>query len=177
MFNDRDLAILGAGAIGAVLCLLLPIPFAAKAIAGILVLTTFMTLALLRLGPDRVPLEEWARRRIRYQRSARLYAYQRPQAEAAQPPPAPVETPAPAPPAEPLPVEPASVSAPTPPMPARALGLRPLSLDTSGVGVPPAVGVYPLLTVFLAVVGLYFVVWLAGGGGEEIARFIFGGLP
>ena len=172
MFNDRDLAILGAGAIGAVLCLLLPIPFAAKAIAGILVLTIFMTLALLRLGPDRVPLEEWARRRIRYQRSARLYAYQRPQAEAAQPPPAPVETPAPAPAAEPLPVEPASVSAPAPPpMPARALGLRPLSLDTSGVGV------YPLLTVFLAVVGIYFVVWLAGGGGEEIARFIFGGLP
>ena len=31
------------------------------------------------------------------------------------------------------------------------------------------VGVYPLLTVLLGVVGIYFAVWLANGGAQELA--------
>jgi hypothetical protein len=31
------------------------------------------------------------------------------------------------------------------------------------------VGVYPLLTALLGVVGVYFVVWLANGGAEELS--------
>jgi len=36
------------------------------------------------------------------------------------------------------------------------------------------IGIYPLVTVLLAVSGLYFLVWLAQGGAEEIARLIGG---
>jgi len=53
MFNDRDLGILGGGALLAVLCLFLPLPFVGKMVIGFLVLVGFMALALLRLGPDR----------------------------------------------------------------------------------------------------------------------------
>jgi hypothetical protein len=31
------------------------------------------------------------------------------------------------------------------------------------------VGVYPLLTVLLGVVGIYFAVWLANGGAQELS--------
>jgi len=34
------------------------------------------------------------------------------------------------------------------------------------------VGIYPLMTVFLTVVGVYLVVWLQRGGAEELALFI-----
>src|SRR5258706_12419268 len=66
MFNDRDLGILGAGALLAILCLFLPLSFTGKVVIGFLVLVGFMALALLRLGPDRVPLEVWLTRRFRY---------------------------------------------------------------------------------------------------------------
>ena len=41
MFNDRDLGILGAGALLAVLCLFLPLSFAGKVVIGFLVLIGF----------------------------------------------------------------------------------------------------------------------------------------
>ena len=50
MFNDRDLGILGAGALLAVLCLFLPFSFVGKVVVGFLVLVGFMALALLRAG-------------------------------------------------------------------------------------------------------------------------------
>lgn len=34
------------------------------------------------------------------------------------------------------------------------------------------VGIYPILTAFLAVIGVYFIFWLAQGGGEELAWLI-----
>lgn len=73
MFNDRDLGLLGAGAILAVLCLMLPLPFVARAVTGIFVLVGFMVLALLRLGPDRITLEGWLKRRTRFHLSAHFY--------------------------------------------------------------------------------------------------------
>jgi nitrate reductase NapE component len=36
------------------------------------------------------------------------------------------------------------------------------------------IGIYPLVTVLLAVTGIYFLVWLAQGGVEEIALLIGG---
>ena len=63
MFNDRDLGVLGAGALAAVLCLFLPFSFIGKVVTGFLVLVIFMVAALMRLGPDRVPLEVWLVRR------------------------------------------------------------------------------------------------------------------
>src|SRR3990172_11998559 len=76
MFNDRDLGILGAGALLAVLCLFLPFSFVGKVVIGFLVLVGFMALALLRLGPDRVPPEVWLMRRFRYAHQTRKYVNQ-----------------------------------------------------------------------------------------------------
>jgi hypothetical protein len=36
------------------------------------------------------------------------------------------------------------------------------------------VGVYPLVTVLLTVIGIYFLVWLAQGGAAEISLLIGG---
>jgi hypothetical protein len=143
MFNDRDLGILGGGALLAVLCLFLPFSFVGKIVVGFLVLILFMVLALLRLGPDRVPPEIWLQRRIRYGMDVRKYVNQR---------------------------EPSSVNMgtaqqtiPSSPVPAAAAQFQPLNLAWAEVGV------YPLLTVFLAVVAIYFSVWLARGGADQLA--------
>lgn len=156
MFRDRDLFLLGAGALLSALCLLLPLPFAGKLIAGITTLVGFMTLALLRLGPDRVPLEVWLTRRLRFWLSPHRFVYQRPgwKTTFARKPsrraPDPVIAEAPATPnTQPLRIPQAS--------------LLPLALAL------PEGGIYPLVTALLAVLGVYFLAWLAQGGAEEIA--------
>ena len=153
MFNDRDLGILGAGALLAVLSLFLPLSFAGKVVVGFLVLVAFMALALLRLGPDRVPLEVWLMRRFRYSMQTRQYVNQQEASRRTQPTPTatPSEKKSRAPKAE----RPASI--PSVPV------LRPLDLAWNEIGV------YPLLTAFLAVVGVYFAVWLAQGGAQELS--------
>lgn len=156
MFNDRDLGILGAGALLAVLSLFLPLSFAGKVVVGFLVLVAFMALALLRLGPDRVPPEVWLMRRFRYTMQTRRYVNQQEASRAqsvqkAPPPPPPPEKKSHIPKTErPAP----SISVPV---------MRPLDLAWNEIGV------YPLLTAFLAVVGVYFAVWLAQGGAQELS--------
>jgi hypothetical protein len=49
------------------------------------------------------------------------------------------------------------------PAPAAAAQFQPLDLAWAEVGV------YPLLTAFLAVVAVYFSVWLARGGVDQLA--------
>ena len=157
MFNDRDLGILGAGALLAVLCLFLPLSFAGKVVIGFLVLIGFMALALLRLGPDRVPLEVWLTRRFRYSMQTRQYVNQQTatrktesvQSSQKQKPERPVK--------ERPTIEHSSPSFSTNPV------VRPIDLAWNEVGV------YPLLTALLGVVGVYFAVWLANGGAEELA--------
>jgi len=143
MFNDRDLGILGGGALLAVLCLFLPFSFVGKIVVGFFVLILFMVLALLRLGPDRVPPEIWLKRRIRYGMDVRKYVNQR----------------------EPSSVGVATAQKAEQPSPAPALQCQPLDLAWTEVGV------YPLLTAFLAVVAVYFSVWLAHGGAEQLAAW------
>ncbi|GER79118.1 MAG: hypothetical protein DPW21_00690 [Anaerolineae bacterium] len=153
MFNDRDLGILGAGALLAVLSLFLPLSFAGKVVVGFLVLVAFMALALLRLGPDRVPPEIWLMRRFRYSMQTRQYVNQQEASRRAQP----TQTSVPSnKKAHPPKVE---RSTPIPSVPV----LRPLDLAWNEIGV------YPLLTAFLAVVGVYFAVWLAQGGAQELS--------
>jgi hypothetical protein len=149
MFNDRDLFILGSGGLLAVFALFLPFPLVGKMIAGVSVLGVFMLAALLRFGPDRVPLEEWLRRRIRFSAHSQRFVFQQRdwQPPANQPTPAPA-TPAPA----------RSASSVKP----RA-SLLPVDLAFDEIGI------YPLVTVFMFVLGVYFVVWLANGGANEIA--------
>ena len=150
MYNDRYMGLLGAGAILAVLCLLLPLPFFIRVAAGILVLVGFMVLALLRLGPDRITLEEWLKRRIRYQLATHCFVYQQPDYQPPELRPVP-----------PAPLKP--VHQPETPLSAGLLPAH-FALDE--------VGVYPLLTAFLAVISVYFIVWLSQGGGEELAWMI-----
>jgi hypothetical protein len=145
MFNNRDLGILGSGALLAVLCLFLPMSFTGKVVIGFLVLVAFMVLALLRLGPDRVPPEVWMQRRVRYAWKTRQYVNQ--QTETRR-------------------VEDTDAS--------KAEHKKHPSLDVQTILMPvdfawDEVGVYPLLTALLAVVGVYFSVWLANGGAEELS--------
>lgn len=153
MFNDRDLGILGAGALLAVLSLFLPLSFAGKVVTGFLILVVFMALALLRLGPDRVPLEVWLMRRFRYSMQTRQYVNQQEATRKAQP--TPTSAPSEKKSCHPKTEHPApSMSVPV---------MLPVNLAWNEIGV------YPLLTAFLAVVGVYFAVWLAQGGAQELS--------
>ena len=153
MFNDRDLGILGAGALLAVLCLFLPFSFAGKVVVGFLVLVGFMALALLRLGPDRVPPEVWLARRFRYSMQTRQYVNQQTatrRTESAQA----FQTQKP---------EHSTYHAPSFNTNDTQPVMRPVDLAWNEVGV------YPLLTALLGVVGVYFAVWLGKGGAEELS--------
>src|SRR6185369_12427059 len=137
MFNDRDLGIIGAGALAAVLCLFMPFSFVGKVVVGFLVLLLFMVVALLRLGPDRVPLEVWLMRKTRFAFGMRKYVNQREPSKLDKnqehQTPRPVENTA-------------------------ALNFRPLDLAWNEVGI------YPLVSIFLTVVAVYFAFWLSRGG-------------
>jgi len=157
MFNDRDLGILGAGALLAIFCLFLPLSFTGKVVIGFLVLVGFMALALLRLGPDRVPPEIWLMRRFRYSMQTRQYVNQQAATRKTEGNPSPpkqkagsstMEGERPAPSYQPQ---------------AAQATMRPIDLAWNEVGV------YPLLTVLLGVVGIYFAVWLANGGAQELS--------
>ena len=156
MFRDRDLFLLGAGALLSAFCLLLPLPFVGKLVSGVFTLVGFMVLALLRLGPDRVPPEEWLRRHLRFRLSPRRFVYHRPGWKLpARRAPAPEATQAPAGSV----LQPTRISQP---------GIRRANKFAMTLALPER-GVYPLVSVLLAVLGIYFVAWLAQGGAEEIA--------
>jgi hypothetical protein len=153
MFNDRDLGVLGAGALAAVLCLFLPFSFAGKVVTGFLVLVIFMVAALMRLGPDRVPLEVWLVRKTRFAFGMRKFVNQKE--------PSTLETGRSVPESVPTPVSaPKSAQSHS-----AAVDFHPLDLAWNEVGI------YPLLTALLAVVGVYFAVWVARGGAEQIGLY------
>jgi hypothetical protein len=151
MFNNRDLGILGAGAFLAVLCLFLPLSFAGKVVIGFLALVGFMALALLRLGPDRVPPEVWLTRRLRYAMQTRQYVNQQSATRKTEPTNLPNQK-----------SERPSFERSAPSFAAQTV-MHPIDLAWNEVGV------YPLLTALLGVVGVYFAVWLANGGAEELS--------
>lgn len=146
MIHDRDIVILGLGGLLAVAGLFLPLPFTGRIVAGFVTLAFFFVLALLRVGADRVPLETYLYRRLRYRLDSRRYAYYQPSA------PLP-DMPEPA-------QNPDKVSSPASPKPSPV----PLTLAVREIGV------FPLVSVFLAVVAVYALVWTAGGGADELAN-------
>lgn len=148
MFNDRDLGILGGGALLAVLCLFLPFSFAGKVVVGFLVLVGFVILALLRLGPDRVPPEVWLTRRLRYAARTHRFVNQQATSRKRENRPADHKQPLPQPQVAPL---------------------RPVDLAWQEVGL------YPLASALLGVVGIYFVFWLSQGGAEQLSMLFHAG--
>jgi hypothetical protein len=140
MFNDRDLTIMGIGAIAAVICLLIPsLGLVLKGVIAFVVLILFMALALVRMGPDRVPMEVFLKRRIKFATQVRRYTYHGEHQ---------LEKPSPIPAARP------------------AQQFRPIALQLDGSNV------YWVVTIWLGVIGLYFVIWLQNGGAEEISFWL-----
>jgi hypothetical protein len=141
MFNDRDLTIMGIGAISAVICLLIPsLGLVAKGIIAFVVLMIFMALALIRLGPDRVPMEVFLKRRIKFATQVRQHTYHGGR-----------DT---------------NATIPSPRIPRATSHFRPLSLQLDDSNI------YWVVSIWLAVVGIYFVIWLQNGGAEEISFWI-----
>ena len=75
MFNDRDLSILGAGAVAAILCLMLPWTFAVKVTVAVVILVIAMALAFARMGADRLTLEQYLKRQLVFRFQPRKYSY------------------------------------------------------------------------------------------------------
>ncbi len=75
MFNDRDLGVLGGGALGAILCLMLPWSFAIKVTVAVVILVISMALAFARFGADRLTLEQYIKRQLRFRFQPRRYSY------------------------------------------------------------------------------------------------------
>ena len=75
MFNDRDLGVLGGGALGAILCLMLPWSFAAKVTVAVVILVISMALAFARFGADRLTLEQYVKRQLVFRFQPRRYSY------------------------------------------------------------------------------------------------------
>jgi len=139
MFNDRDLTIMGIGAIAAVICLLIPsLGLVLKGVIAFVVLILFMAWALVRMGPDRVPLEVFLKRRIKFATQVRRYTYHGDH----------------------------QLEKPTPVQTTRTAHFRPIALQLDGSNV------YWVVTIWLGVVGLYFVIWLQNGGAEEISFWL-----
>lgn len=143
MFNDRDLSILGAGAVAAILCLMLPWTFALKVAAAVLLLVIAMALAFARMGADRLTLEQYLKRQIIFRFQPRKYSYF--QKEQARPRDVP-----------------ATVSQPES---AVRTSLVPLTLDLTEKGL------YWLMTVWLIVISVYILYWAQFLGGLDQAAF------
>lgn len=75
MFNDRDLSILGVGAVAAILCLMLPWTFAVKVAIAVVILIIAMALAFARMGADRLTPEQYLKRQLVFRFQPRKYSY------------------------------------------------------------------------------------------------------
>jgi hypothetical protein len=164
MINDRDLGIIGAGAFLTVLCLLFQWPFVVRVVVGMLVLVTFMIVALLRLGPDREPIEVHLTRWLNNLRSPRKFILGGGQASSKTvPPPRSQAAAANVPPPGPQVSVPKRITAGTS---GAAISMKPVTLAWEEVGI------YRLVTVLLAVVGIYFIFWLVQGGTQQIGHWM-----
>lgn len=139
MFNDRDLTIMGVGAIAAVISLLIPsLGLVVKGIIAFVVLMAFMAVALIRLGPDRVPMEVFLKRRIKFATQVRQHTYHGGR----------------------------DTAIPSRHIPKTPSHFRPMSLKLDDSNI------YWVVSIWLAVIGIYFVVWLQNGGADEISFWI-----
>jgi hypothetical protein len=143
MFNDRDLSILGVGAVAAILCLMLPWTFAVKVAAAVVLLVIAMALAFARMGADRLTLEQYLKRQIIFRFQPRKYSYFQKEKAA--------------------PIGIRTVG--TQPEAAVCTSLVPLTLDLTEKGL------YWLMTVWLIVISVYVLYWAQFLGGLDQAAF------
>jgi len=165
MIVGRDAFWLGFGAVFALAALFVPFPFAFRLFIGVLFLAFGMVMALLRVGPDKIPVEQWLIRWVRYMRSQRRYTYQdNPVFNTPSQRPEPPK----AAPNLNVPYEPQSYPTEgTQPVPHRdSLSWSPMSFAWDEVGY------YPVISVLLGVLGAYLVYWLYSFGAAEIASII-----
>jgi len=143
MFNDRDLSILGAGAVGAILCLMLPWTFAVKVAVAVVILVIAMALAFARMGADRLTLEQYLKRQLVFRFQPRKYSY--------------------------FPKEKVTARGVPTPVTQRQAAVRPsfgpLTLDFTEKGL------YWLMTVWLIVISVYVLYWAHFLGGLDQAAF------
>jgi hypothetical protein len=142
MFNDRDLSILGAGAVAAILCLMLPWTFAVKVAVAVVILVAAMALAFARMGADRLTLEQYLKRQLIFKFQPRKYSYFQKEKVPARDVPAAV----------------------THRQAARS-SFGPLTLDFTEKGL------YWLMTVWLIVISVYVLYWAHFLGGLDQAAF------
>ena len=160
--NDRDLGIIGAGAFLTVLCLLINWPFVFRIVIGLLILVVFMIVALMRVGPDRVTLEEFMGRRFRSSLRPRRFSYRGQGTGGASATPQGVVF-----------TQPASVLINPLPVNSAPKADRESVPVSRPIGFAwEEVGVYRLVTVWLGVIGLYFIYWLTQGGTQELGRWM-----
>jgi len=143
MFNDRDLSILGAGAVAAILCLMLPWTFAVKVAVAVAVLVIAMALAFARMGADRLTLEQYLKRQLVFRFQPRKYSYFQKEKVPARGAPAAV----------------------TQRQSAMRSSFGPLTLNFNEKGL------YWLMTVWLIVIGAYVLYWAHFLGGLDQAAF------
>lgn len=143
MFNDRDLSILGAGAVVAILCLMLPWTFAVKVAVAVMVLIVAMALAFARMGADRLTLEQYLKRQLVFRFQPRKYSYFPKEKVPARDVPAVVTQ------------QQAAVHS----------SFGPLTLDLTEKGL------YWLMTVWLIVISAYVLYWAHFLGGLDQAAF------
>ena len=143
MFNDRDLSILGVGAVAAILCLMLPWTFAVKVAVAVVILIVAMALAFTRMGADRLTLEQYLKRQLIFRFQPRKYSYFQKEKAPARDVPAAVAQ--------------------------RQSAVRssfgPLTLNFNERGL------YWLMTVWLIVIGAYVLYWAQFLGGLDQAAF------
>jgi hypothetical protein len=143
MFNDRDLSILGAGAVAAILCLMLPWTFAVKVAVAVVILILAMALAFARMGADRLTLEQYLKRQLIFKFQPRKYSYFQKEKVSARGAPAAI----------------------TERKSAVRSSFAPLRLDFTEKGL------YWLMTVWLIVIGVYVLYWAQFLGGLDQAAF------
>jgi hypothetical protein len=142
MFNDRDLSILGAGAVAAILCLMLPWTFAVKVAVAVVILIIAMALAFARMGADRLTLEQYLKRQLVFRFQPRKYSYFPKEKAAARGAPAVTQR-----------------------QQAVRPSFGPLTLDFTEKGL------YWLMTIWLIVIGVYVLYWAHFLGGLDQAAF------
>lgn len=142
MFNDRDLSVLGAGAVAAILCLMLPWTFAVKVAVAVVILVIAMALAFARMGADRLTLEHYLKRQLVFRYQPRKYSYFQKEKVPAR-----------------------GVPVVMPRQPAVRPSFGPLMLDFTEKGL------YWLMTVWLIVIGAYVLYWAHFLGGLDQAAF------